>query len=159
MSWSNSWPYSKAKKYVLENLPECLKGKINILPDHTREPIPCEIPGKHYTLYLGNLENDLYNYEYAWGSFSHDLSRSLKEYLQVGPKKASENKDAFIRFLTLLDRRTGKRTLKKYLDDGDFVAAVKADQKELVKVYKIRFLEDNIVPEERLTVIELLARN
>ena len=66
--------------------------------------------------------------------------KAFKRYYQQKHQDSAESKDYYFRILSLLDKRTGKRTLKKFLDNGDFFEIVVMNRDfRLEKLYKIRF--------------------
>ncbi len=66
--------------------------------------------------------------------------RHFKKYYQQKHQESAKDKDYYFRILTLLDRRTGKRTLQKFVNEGDFFEIVVMNRDfRLEKLYKIRF--------------------
>ena len=66
------------------------------------------------------------------------LMKNFKRYYQQKHQQSAEDKDYYFRILALLDKRTGKRTLQKFLNNGDFFEVVVMNRDfRLEKLYKI----------------------
>jgi len=66
-------------------------------------------------------------------------------YMNYKHHVTSDNTKIVNRILALLDRRTGKRTLQKYIQDGDYFKTVVIDHnKKLQKIYEVSFDAHNI---------------
>lgn len=78
------------------------------------------------------------------------LRDTFKQYIIMKHEESAKNNDIYFRVLTLLDRRTGKRTLKKFIENGDFYNAISLKLYDLVKIYKFRFELENIHYDEAL---------
>ena len=69
-----------------------------------------------------------------------ELLQQFKAYYQMKHEKSAKVDNYYFRILALLDKRTGKRILQSYIDNGDFFGVVVMNRDFLMeKLYRIRF--------------------
>ena len=147
--------WSKVRKKLIEMLPNCLKGKIDF--QMTAYRFGWRSMDKGYQLptitILYNKEIVLRTYanidfikEHCSKDYNKDMNydtdhflNAFREYLSMKHEESRFIKDDYIRMFTLLDKRTGKRTLEVLIDD---YKECKVD--ELRRIYEIRFKEDKV---------------
>ena len=145
--------WSKVRKKLIEMLPNCLKGKIDF--QMTAYRFGWRSMDKGHQLptitILYNKEIVLRTYanidvikEHCSKDYNKDMNydtdhffNALREYLSMKHDESRFIKDDYIRMFTLLDKRTGKRTLEVLIDDYK-----ECKVNELRKIYKIRFKEE-----------------
>lgn len=151
MSWLHFYDVGKVKnahqlkKFMLNNF---------IHPDLVKDMKIKVNPAKMEFFYKGELVLTFISDYYLWYSNPNkyadntpstplDLDqflRHFKAYYQQKHQDSAKDKDYYFRILSLLDKRTGKRTLKKFLENGDFFEIVVMNRDfRLEKLYKIRF--------------------
>lgn len=147
--------WSKVRKKLIEMLPNCLKGKIDF--QMTAYRFGWRSMDKGYQLptitILYNKEIVLRTYanidfikEHCSKDYNKDMNydtdhflNAFREYLSMKHEESRFIKDDYMRMFTLLDKRTGKRTLEVLIDD---YKECKVD--ELRRIYEIRFKEDKV---------------
>ena len=147
--------WSKVRKKLIEMLPNCLKGKIDF--QMTAYRFGCRSIDKGHQLptitilynkeiVLRTYDNIDYIKEHCSKDYNKDMNydtghflNAFREYLSMKHKESRFIKDDYIRMFTLLDKRTGKRTLEVLIDD---YKECKVD--ELRRIYEIRFKEDKV---------------
>ena len=147
--------WSKVRKKLIKMLPNCLKGKIDF--QMTAYRFGWRSMDKGYQLptitILYNKEIVLRTYanidfikEHCSKDYNKDMNydtdhflNAFREYLSMKHEESRFIKDDYMRMFTLLDKRTGKRTLEVLIDD---YKECKVD--ELRRIYEIRFKEDKV---------------
>ena len=139
--------FDRIKKDLFNIMPEFLKRNIEIIPN-----IIIRYNGE---VILDTADDGLYPF-YVYGIFyyRYELADKFDDYIQLNHNKSAEDDDIYMRLFTLLDKRTGKRTLRKYRDNGDFLKSIESGNYTLEKLYRIRFENANISVDENM--IELL---
>lgn len=136
-------------------LPNCLKGKIDFQMAAYRfgwrsmdkgHQLPTITILYNKEIVLRTYDNIDYIKEHCSKDYNKDMNydtdhffNALKEYLSMKHDESRFIKDDYIRMFTLLDKRTGKRTLEALIDD---YKECKVDG--LRRIYEIRFKVEQI---------------
>lgn len=147
--------WSKVRKKLIEMLPNCLKGKIDFQMTAYRFgwrsmdkghqcPTITIIYDKEIVLrtyqnvdYLKEHYKDKYDEKLHYDTYH--FFNAFIEYIGMKHEVARTINNYYIRLFTLLDKRTGKRTLEN-IKEGYYECKVK----ELRRIYEIRFNEEHI---------------
>lgn len=156
--------WTKFRKLFLSMLPDCLKNSIDIQMVAYRETARCgqgiriTFEGKiilqttdNYYLWINNEEP--VNFYETWA-----FQKSFMEYMQQKHEKTAFSENKYFRVFSLLDRRTGIRTLKKYYPD-DFLQTIIKNDNFLENIYRTRFVFENIKIDEHLVSLIRLVDN
>ncbi len=133
---------------------------LSILPSSLEEKIDYHMTSYRFGWRSSNKNHQLptitirYNQEvvlriYEYASFLymnervvHDTDeffKNFRKYFSASREERLVNDESFFRIFALLDKRTGKRTLKEFIDDY-----YECDDVELNRIYEIRFDNENI---------------
>lgn len=144
------YKYRDQKAALFSLMPDFLKKDIEIFPDILIEYKKEKIL---YTVDAYNLSADLTERELVPIYTNWTFNSTLSEYVNRPYEESIKLDDKYNRLFVLLDKRTGKRTLRKYRDNGDFLESVRTGNLPLEKLYKIRFKEANISIDD--SIVEL----
>lgn len=150
--------WTPLRKKLEDNLPDCLKGHIAFhMAGYTDGTMAHDKGHQWSTITICHDKkivlrtylyfDYLYNESSSWkrchpkkGRY-FDTDHFFKAYDDYMSKKHEETAfvdDPYFRMFALLDRRTGKRTLQKYVDSGEYGKAKRKGPKELAALYEIR---------------------
>lgn len=146
--------WTKIRKKLLEMLPDSLVGKVDYQmtayrfgwrsfdKGHQLPTITIIYDGKvvlRTYQYMDYLNSDGKRYREDMYFDTDHFFDAFRVYLSIKHEEARFINDYYMRLFTLLDRRTGKRTLVALKDDY-----VCCTEEELKRIYKIRFDAENI---------------
>lgn len=145
--------WTKIRNKLIEMLSESLKDKIDFHMSAYRfgwrsasmnHLLPTITITYNKEIILRTYENMDYINSYGIRNENHYFDtehffNALREYLNNKHEETRFDKDEYMRLFTLLDKRTGKRTLKRLIEDYNNCSI-----KELKRIYEIRFKEENI---------------
>lgn len=147
--------WSKVRKKLIEMLPNCLKGKIDFQMTAYRfgwrsmdkgHQVPTITILYNKEIVLRTYANIDFIKEHYSKDYNKDMNydtdhffNALREYLSMKHEVARTINNDYIRLFTLLDKRTGKRTLETIKEDY-----YECKVKELRRIYEIRFKEDKV---------------
>ena len=151
--------WSKIQKKLYNNLPDCLKDKITIQmtayrfgwrsmdKGHQCPTIVIKYKGK---IILRTYEyRDFLEHYYKWPKdrkYDTDrFFRELREYYNLKHEISSKSDNIYFKMFSLLDKRTGKRTLKRYIEEGLSEKCLNEENFALFELFMIRLSEEKLL--------------
>lgn len=146
--------WTKIRSKLLEMLPKCLEGKVDFKMSAYRFgwrssdknhqlPTITIIYNKKIVLrtyqYIDYINSNGKRYREDMYFDTDHFFDALRQYLSMKHENARVIDDYYIRIFTLLDKRTGKRTLQVLKDDYD-----SCTEQELKNIYELRFKEEDL---------------
>ena len=142
--------WSKIRVKLIEMLPLCLKDKVDFQMTAYRFGYRSLDKGHQLPtiaiIYNGEVVLRTYKYvdnpieQIDENQFDTDhLFNSIRKYIDQKHELTRYIDDKYMRLLTLLDKRNGKRTITSLVNDY-----YKCENEQLKKIYEIRFDAENI---------------